>query len=291
MLDRDIPKPNFIIVGSAKCGTTTLADVLASHPDCCFSRPKEVAFFSHDENYCQGWEWYQQAFSHYQGEKLIGEATPNYTHMPSHPNCAERIKQLNPNTKIIYITRHPYQKLISEWKMDCYLSRYQANEGFEYYVKHRQKKHLVLDNCKFNFQLQAYRDLFCESQIQILFLEDWTKNPAQEASKLCQFLGLDPSKLPEFEEKGSNRSDQRLKEKAYFSYLRKSNLFAPVRQLIPSSISFKVGRLIGLKAISPPQPEISPSYKQEIINYFKDDAISFLKKYGKSESFWDFETI
>ncbi|MGK7952419.1 MAG: sulfotransferase domain-containing protein [Xenococcaceae cyanobacterium] len=291
MVNKDIPKPNFIIIGSAKCGTTTLADVLASHPDCCFSRPKEVAFFSHDENYFKGWEWYQQAFSHYQGEKLIGEATPNYTHMPSHPNCAERIKQLNPNTKIIYITRHPYKKLISEWKMHHYASKYMARKGFESYVKYRQQKHLVLDNCKFNSQLQTYREFFAEEQIKVFFLEDWAKNPNEEANKLCQFLGLDILKLPEFDKKGSNRSDRRFQKRAYFNYLRKSPFLAPIRKLVPSFISFKVGRLIGVKAISSPQPEISSSYKQEIINYFKDDAISFLKKYGKSESFWDFETI
>lgn len=290
MVHKYIPKPNFIIIGSAKCGTTTLADVLRSHPDCCFSNPKEVAFFSHDENYSQGWKWYQQAFSHYQGEKLIGEATPNYTHMPSHPNCAARIKKFNPESKIIYITRHPYQKLVSEWKMDCYLSRYKAQEGFEHYVEYRQKEHLVLENCKFDFQLQAYRDLFMNSQIKVMFLEDWSKNPNREAANLCQFLGLEKTKLPAFASKGSNRSDGRFQERVYFNYLRKSPLFTPIRKLIPSSVSFKFGRLIGLKSISPPKLEISPSFKQKIINYIKDDAISFLKKYGKSESFWDFET-
>ena len=30
---KDIPKPNFIIIGSAKCGTTTLANILEKYAD------------------------------------------------------------------------------------------------------------------------------------------------------------------------------------------------------------------------------------------------------------------
>lgn len=295
MLYRDIPKPNFIIIGSAKCGTTTLADVLANHADCCFSQPKEVAFFSRDENYSRGWEWYRQAFSHYRGEKLIGEATPNYSNIPSSPNCAKRIYEFNPEMSIVFIARHPYKKLISLWRMAHFLTDFvgheYAKQGFEPFIRHLQKRYSVLDNCKFNFQLQAYRDFFADDKIKVLFLEDWAKNPEAEALMLCQFLGLEPSMLPVFDEKGSNRSDGRFQERSYFSHLRKLPLLAPIRKAVPSAISFKVGRLIGLKAIAPPQPEISTDYKQEIIDYFKDDASVFLQKYGKSESFWDFHTV
>jgi len=295
MLKQDIPKPNFIIIGSAKCGTTTLADILASHPDCCFSRPKEVAFFSHDENYSQGWEWYKKSFLHYQGEKVIGEATPNYSNIPSSPNCAERIYKFNPNTLIVFIVRHPYKKLISLWKMAHYLPKFVAHEyaqqGFEPFIRHLQENLNVLDNCRFDFQLQAYRELFGESKIKVLFLEDWAENPKEEAFNLCSFLGLEPSKLPKFDHGGSNRSDRRFKERTYFGYLRKLSLIKPILKLIPSPISLKLGRLIGFEAISAPELKISAGYKQEIIHYFKDDAISFLEKYGKSKSFWNFNTI
>jgi len=30
-------KPTFLIIGSAKCGTTALASILGAHPDCCMS--------------------------------------------------------------------------------------------------------------------------------------------------------------------------------------------------------------------------------------------------------------
>ena len=159
-----IPKPNFIIVGSAKCGTTTLSDVLATYPDCCFSNPKEVRFFDLDENYNKGWAWYQQAFSHYNGEKMVGEATPNYTAMPLVSQCAERIYQFNPETKIIYIVRHPYKRLVSSWKMHYRNSSEKAHkeacQGFEHYLKQTQKKYNYLDHCLFDYQLEAYRKLF-----------------------------------------------------------------------------------------------------------------------------------
>lgn len=93
-------KPNFIIIGAAKCGTTALASILDSHPDCCMSRLKEVSFFQDtidfepNPNYEKGWEWYQKAFSHYNGEPIVGEATPSYAdrsrspHLPNDTSLA-----------------------------------------------------------------------------------------------------------------------------------------------------------------------------------------------------------
>jgi hypothetical protein len=39
-------KPNFFIVGAARCGTTTLSRCLKRHPQVCFSQPKEPHYFS-----------------------------------------------------------------------------------------------------------------------------------------------------------------------------------------------------------------------------------------------------
>jgi len=41
-------KPNLFIVGSPKCGTTSLVNYLTSHNDIFFSIPKEPHFFGSD---------------------------------------------------------------------------------------------------------------------------------------------------------------------------------------------------------------------------------------------------
>ena len=53
--------PNFIIIGSAKSATTTLATVLGRHPEIQISQSMKPKFFG--RNYRRRWEWYGQQFS------------------------------------------------------------------------------------------------------------------------------------------------------------------------------------------------------------------------------------
>ena len=43
-------RPNFLIVGAAKSGTTSIANYLSQHPQVYISPIKEPKFFSADEN-------------------------------------------------------------------------------------------------------------------------------------------------------------------------------------------------------------------------------------------------
>ena len=68
--------PNFIIIGSAKSATTTLATVLSQHPEIQISASMEPKFFG--RNYRRGWEWYGQQFSGGEHCRLRGEASTTY---------------------------------------------------------------------------------------------------------------------------------------------------------------------------------------------------------------------
>ena len=71
--------PNFLIIGAAKAGTTTLYDTLRQHPQVFLPVVKEPAFFCDDEYYAHGVEWYRREF--YGGAASCparGEATSTY---------------------------------------------------------------------------------------------------------------------------------------------------------------------------------------------------------------------
>ncbi|NJO71276.1 MAG: sulfotransferase domain-containing protein [Oscillatoriales cyanobacterium RM1_1_9] len=212
----EIPQPNFIIIGSAKCGTTTLAKILDDHPECCFSQPKEVNFFTSNKNYSQGWDYYQQVFSHYNNEPVVGEATPAYSNRIAFPETAQRIYHFSPQMKLIYIVREPYQKFLSMWKMEHRAAvlfadsknvtiDYNALAGLNAYfdnVYYGDK----LRTCCFYFQLQAYLDLFPADHIYIVFLEDLKKDINHEMTRICKFLEINPEKLVIQNEEGENRA-------------------------------------------------------------------------------------
>ena len=76
--------PDFLIIGAARCGTTSLYEYLVQHPNIVPATGKEVYFF--DKKYSKGLNWYRSffpfksntIFSSNSAEKkiLTGEATP-----------------------------------------------------------------------------------------------------------------------------------------------------------------------------------------------------------------------
>jgi len=52
--------------------------MIRQHPDVFAAPTKELHFFNRRSNYRKGIEWYRSQFAGYNGEKAIGELTPNY---------------------------------------------------------------------------------------------------------------------------------------------------------------------------------------------------------------------
>lgn len=71
--------PDFLIIGAAKAGTTTLYDILHQHRQVGLSSAKEPGFFCDDQEYVRGPAWYRDTYFSEAGDAaVIGEATPRY---------------------------------------------------------------------------------------------------------------------------------------------------------------------------------------------------------------------
>jgi hypothetical protein len=112
--------PNFIIIGSARSGTTSLYNYLVQHPGIAPALRKEVHFF--DYNYQRGCSWYQGQFPthpymHYmqtihRQAMITGEASPYYLF---HPYVPQRVAQLLPEIKLIALLRNPIERAFSHY--------------------------------------------------------------------------------------------------------------------------------------------------------------------------------
>ena len=71
-------RPNFIIIGAMKCATTSLHDQLAAQSGIFMSTPKEPNFFSDDDAWRRGLDWYWGLFERTMKQKS------SITSMPSH---------------------------------------------------------------------------------------------------------------------------------------------------------------------------------------------------------------
>ncbi|MUL37294.1 sulfotransferase family protein [Gloeocapsopsis dulcis] len=102
--------PTFIGIGSQRCGSTWLDNVLRSHPQIVMA-PKESSFFNlHIRT--EGLEWYYKLFDESSAASIRGDITPTYAAM--FPEKVAFVKQLIPHLKIVLIIRNPVDRLVSQ---------------------------------------------------------------------------------------------------------------------------------------------------------------------------------
>lgn len=107
--------PNFMIIGAMNAGTTSLYRYLRDHPQVFMSTPKELCFFMEDGNWGQGRSWYEGHFEAASDFPAIGEASVGYTMHPVFGGVAARIAELIPHLKLIYMVRHPIERMRTQY--------------------------------------------------------------------------------------------------------------------------------------------------------------------------------
>ena len=107
-------KPDFMIIGSAKSGTTSLYNYLVQHPQVLPAVSKEIGYFD-TTRYKNELDWYLSHFPEVtKGDHLFltGEATPTYL---NRHNIAERVHTFFPEVKLIVIMRNPVERTVSAY--------------------------------------------------------------------------------------------------------------------------------------------------------------------------------
>ena len=186
---------DFLIIGAQKSGTTSLFKYLSEHP-CIYMEPgKETDFFSNNEKFSRGLNWYlNEYFNSANPPMLWGEASPQYMCFDSVP---ERIYSVLPNVKIIAILRNPVDRAYSHYRMAVH--REKENRPFEACVRHLIERGRVSDamvNVEREFILfgeygrilSNYLRYFSKNQIKVVFMEEMAKLPVPLIRNVYNFL-------------------------------------------------------------------------------------------------------
>jgi hypothetical protein len=113
-------RPDFLLIGAMRCGTTTLYRYLRAHPHVRVASRKEVHYF--DRHYDRGERWYLGHFplilerwkAERRGVPLVtGEFTPGYLY---HPLAAERVKATVPDARFLLLFRNPVDRAYSHYQ-------------------------------------------------------------------------------------------------------------------------------------------------------------------------------
>lgn len=176
--------PDFFIIGSAKCGTTTLYKYLCRHPDIFMSTPKEMSYFSKDEVYERGVQWYADLFADAESSQLCGEASTTYSRWPLYDKTVERLAAAQPEAKLIYLLRDPADRLFSFY---AHRMREKVTATFDDFLSNTPE---AVDSGRYMSQIKQYLEFFSAEQILVLFTKDLKDKPQHVLESTGQFLGL-----------------------------------------------------------------------------------------------------
>lgn len=229
-------KPSFIIIGAMKSATTTLYDQLNNQDGIFLPELKEPNYYSDDHIYAKGLEWYESLFTDAKQSDIIGEASTHYTKLPTYPDTISRLTKHNPEAKLIYILRHPIDRLISQ-----YVHEWSQN-NIKLDINEAIYKHPELINySKYFFQLEPFLQHFKKKDIMIMFFESIIVNSQKELERACEFIGYHGQ--PKWIEVNSqmNKSSERVRKFPLYDLLVDSAVATWIRRnLIPQSFRDKV---------------------------------------------------
>jgi len=181
--------PNFLIIGAARSGTTSLYHNLRAHPDIYMPVKKEPQFFT--ANWHRGLEWYERLFEDWQGEKAVGEASMTYTY-PDFADVPRRIVQYLPEVRFIYMLRNPVERTYSHY---LYYRYYRGDEKLSFKDAIEQKP-IYLGTSQYYTWLQRYLQYFPRQCFHIVIFEEYVTKPEHVIENVFHFLGVDPSFRP-----------------------------------------------------------------------------------------------
>ena len=183
--------PDFVVIGAMKSGTSSLYRWLGAQPDLALSPVKEPHFFSRDEVWERGVGWYRTLFPQAPG-KLVGEASTTYTNPDQCMAAAARMARLVPEAKLIYVLRHPVERMRSHY-------RHAILRGEE-----RRPLDRILDDpgnrylrrSLYHHCLAPYIEEFDRAQICVVRFEDLITDDAPAWFAVLDHLGLPPRPRP-----------------------------------------------------------------------------------------------
>lgn len=192
---------DFMIVGAQKCGTTTLDQILRSHPSVVGCTEKEPHFFSTSPDWRTELPNYERLFPRRDGA-LYFEASTTYTFYPHRKlELWDDLHAFNPDLKIIYVVRDPIERVTS-----AYMHLYERGYVESSFEKAVVDVPILLDVTRYASQIAPFIRRFGAERVRILFFDDLVHAPQAVARDVAAFLGIDPDGFTRVHDIHANRS-------------------------------------------------------------------------------------
>ncbi|MGC2639630.1 MAG: sulfotransferase [Acidobacteriaceae bacterium] len=250
--------PTFFIVGPPRTGTTWLHDVLRSATN--LPAPtKETRYF--DLHFDRGLGWYLDRYPLAVNGLPRGEVAPTYF---ASPFACDRIARVAPEAKIVFIFRHPVERLVSLYR----LKRAYGLLGWNLEAALDRDPELIASS-RYATHFARWQQRFPGRQLFAAFYDDLSADPQLFVDRIADFVGI--SRIP-------LRDDQR-PHVAATAHLSEPRSYLATRLATAAAEWCKaqgLGRLVAevrnsalMKVLvggGAPFPEIPPAMMQRILH-------------------------
>lgn len=289
--------PNFLIVGAAKSGTTSLYYYLRQHPDIFMPEWKELSLFIGDSfgplHRVKKPYYYQKAFSKVQNQTAVGEASTAYLFDETAPKIIK--KQLG-TIRIIIILRDPVAMSYSLYNHQL-RKEGETIESFEEALEQEEIRRTDVEFRKrcygwhanyyyyqralYYKQVKRYIDTFGRDNVRVILFEELASKTLNVVKEIFAFLGVDNTFVPEI--KVHNPAGGILKIPRFWT---DTGLFLKTFQFVFSkNLIKKIPHLVRNVGRMPPQP-INPITAKKLRKRFYEDICQLEQLIGKDLSTW-----
>ena len=273
---RDLP--NLIIVGIAKCGTSSIHDYLNLHPDISMSKIKEPGFFNNSKitrisEYKKLWP---------NKNKIMGESSASYTEAKDFEKIPLRLKKHLGDIKIIFATRDPIERMLSHYVNFVRKKCESRNLSSALFDKSGYNPYVELS--KYYNKIVPYWEIFGSENIHVIDLEDLKINPMQEMNRIYKFL-----KLEKFYSRSFliplNKSNKKKSDNAFTYSLKKiKNYIIPFDHPTPDIIYNLYKRVLKTNV---KKPKLTKQERLDLKSIICDDILKFIDLTSKNYSWSD----
>ena len=288
--------PNFIVIGAAKAGTTSLHWYLAEHPAVFMTPVKDPSYFAFgldeqgqllwgdlDVHYfnVRSWTEYERLFDDAGDATAIGEASTMYLECPQ---SAARIRKALPDVRIICSIRHPVDRAYSDYLM--YLRRrgrrFDPAQELSSASDWARRDSRWMQIGRYYEQLARYYNAFPRDQIHVYLFDDLRRNPLQVVQKVYGFLEVDPTFVPDLETPhapGGLPGNMVLE-----TLLTSGAVNLAMKPWVPKRAVNWVRRLRGRNMRQ--APPLPAELRQELTSHFREDIAKTSDLIGRSLQHW-----
>jgi len=293
-----ITKPNLIIAGTVKGGTTSLFTYLSKHPSIGISKVKETCFFlpvRYRKETVKLSEYANFFNVSDKNKPYILEATPGY--LEGGRDVAMSIKKVLEEPKIVFVLRNPSARLQSffhyhkseinlpkDMKIEEYINLCQSMP-FEERKRQENDPFWGVDGGFYIHYLIEWFDVFGKENIKVIFFEDLVSAPKDVMVSLSNWLKVDSNLFEDMNYTVENKTVSYRFKIAHKMALKANQIGEPILRKIPL-VKRAVRSIYYFFNSGKTNKIISEETKEEISQFYSESnqqLANFLKLNGYNE--------